>query len=60
MDPAGTLALEQDLFQFAAHTFDVSVADMCTSLMRGATICVPSNTARANNLAGSMRHMNVN
>lgn len=48
------------LFQFAAHTFDVSVADMCTSLMRGATICVPSDAARSNNLAGAMKEMNVN
>ena len=48
------------VLQFAAHTFDVSVADMFTTIMRGGCVCVPSEHDRSNNLAGAIRDMNVN
>lgn len=48
------------VLQFAAHVFDISIQDMFTTLMRGGCICVPSEVERVNNLASSMRRMNVN
>lgn len=48
------------VFQFAAHTFDVSHADMFTTITRGGCVCVPSDSERSNDIAGAMRRMNVN
>lgn len=48
------------LFQFAAYTFDVSHADIFTTLQRGGCICIPSEDERINNLAGAINRMNCN
>ncbi|KAH8811061.1 hypothetical protein F5884DRAFT_668438 [Xylogone sp. PMI_703] len=48
------------VFQFAAYTFDVSLADNFTSLMRGACVCIPSPEDRFNNLAGAITKFNAN
>ena len=48
------------LLQFAAYTFDVSVADIFTTLQRGGCICIPSEEERTNDLAGAINRMNVN
>ncbi|KAH7042835.1 hypothetical protein B0J12DRAFT_761479 [Macrophomina phaseolina] len=48
------------VFQFAAFTFDVSVADIFTSLSRGACVCVPSERGRIEDLAGAIRHFKAN
>ena len=48
------------VFQFAAFTFDVSVADIFTSLSRGACICVPSESDRLEDLAGAVRRFKAN
>lgn len=48
------------LLQFAAYTFDVSVADIFTTLQRGGCICIPSEDERINDLAGAINRMNVN
>ncbi|KAH7122777.1 hypothetical protein B0J11DRAFT_608385 [Dendryphion nanum] len=48
------------LLQFAAYTFDVSVADIFTTLQRGGCICVPSEDERINDLAGAINRMNCN
>ncbi|KAI1861959.1 uncharacterized protein JN550_010590 [Neoarthrinium moseri] len=48
------------VFQFAAYTFDVSCADIFTSLQRGATICVPSEEERVDDLAGAITKYNAN
>ncbi|KAG8411848.1 Nonribosomal peptide synthetase [Metarhizium acridum] len=42
------------VFQFAAYTFDISCADVFTTLQRGATICIPSEYERINDLAGAV------
>ena len=42
------------VFQFAAYTFDISCADIFTTLQRGATICIPSEYERINDLAGAV------
>ncbi|PYH86079.1 nonribosomal peptide synthase [Aspergillus uvarum CBS 121591] len=51
---------ESRVFQFAAHTFDVSVGDIFTSLMKGACICIPSDLERMNNVAGAINRMKAN
>jgi amino acid adenylation domain-containing protein len=48
------------LLQFAAYTFDVSVADIFTTLQRGGCICVPSEDERINDLAGAINRMSCN
>lgn len=47
------------VFQFAAYTFDVSCADIFTSLQRGATVCVPSEEERVNDLANAITRYNA-
>ncbi|KAK6216877.1 non-ribosomal peptide synthetase [Colletotrichum tabaci] len=46
--------------QFAAHSWDVSVQDYLGSLLRGATVCVPSDDERWNDLEGYMARTAVN
>ncbi|KAF1998930.1 amino acid adenylation [Amniculicola lignicola CBS 123094] len=48
------------ILQFAAYTFDVSVADTFTTLQRGGCICVPSEDERINDLAGAINRMKCN
>lgn len=48
------------LLQFAAYTFDVSCADIFTTLQRGGCICVPSNEQRLNDLAGAINEFKCN
>ncbi|KAK7911863.1 hypothetical protein PG985_014344 [Apiospora marii] len=42
------------VFQFGAYTFDISCADLFTTLQRGGTICVPSEAERIEDLAGAI------
>lgn len=42
------------VFQFAAYTFDISCADIFTTLQRGATVCIPSEEERINDLSGAV------
>ncbi|KAH8682062.1 non-ribosomal peptide synthetase module [Xylariales sp. PMI_506] len=46
--------------QFAAYTFDISVAEIFTTLAHGGCVCIPSDHDRMNNLAGVINHLNVN
>ncbi|KAF2727722.1 amino acid adenylation [Polyplosphaeria fusca] len=48
------------LLQFAAYTFDVSVADIFTTLQRGGCICMPSEDERINDLPGAINRMQCN
>ncbi|KAL5119052.1 hypothetical protein ACEQ8H_002976 [Pleosporales sp. CAS-2024a] len=48
------------LFQYAAYTFDVSIADIFTTLQRGGCICVPSEDERVNNIGDAITRMNCN
>ncbi|KAK3294121.1 uncharacterized protein B0H64DRAFT_399754 [Chaetomium fimeti] len=45
--------------QFTAYTSDVSMGEIFTSLSRGATVCIPSDDERMNDLAGAMERMRV-
>ncbi|RHZ65567.1 Nonribosomal peptide synthetase 1, partial [Aspergillus turcosus] len=46
--------------QFASHTFDASLVDILSSLIFGSCICIPSEEARLNDIAGVINDMNVN
>ena len=48
------------VFQFAAYTFDISLGDILVTLIHGGCVCIPSEDEKMNNIAGSMRAMNVN
>ncbi|KAH6855926.1 hypothetical protein B0I37DRAFT_366127 [Chaetomium sp. MPI-CAGE-AT-0009] len=45
--------------QFAAYTFDVSIAETFIPLISGGCVCVPSEDDRVNNLAAAMETMKV-
>lgn len=47
-------------YQFSNFTFDLSIEDIISPLIAGGTVCVPSESDRVNNLAGSMRDLNAN
>ena len=51
---------ESRVLQFASYTFDNSLAEMFTTLMWGGCVCVPSEHARLNDLAGAINSLNVN
>ncbi|KAI1116770.1 hypothetical protein F5Y14DRAFT_405127, partial [Nemania sp. NC0429] len=46
--------------QFTAYTSDVSMGEVFTSLSRGATVCIPSDNERMDDLAGAIGRMQVN
>ncbi|KAJ5964408.1 uncharacterized protein N7479_004284, partial [Penicillium vulpinum] len=48
------------VFQFAAYTFDVNFADIFTSLIRGACICIPSDMERMNDIVGAINRTRAN
>ncbi|KAF2634386.1 acetyl-CoA synthetase-like protein, partial [Massarina eburnea CBS 473.64] len=45
--------------QFAAHSFDASIAEILTVLMFGGTMCIPDEETRLNNIAQAMNDMGV-
>ena len=53
------LSEKSRVLQFSSYSFDVSVEDILSTLMAGACICVPSEEERLNDLARSMRRMEV-
>ncbi|KAH6649115.1 hypothetical protein BKA67DRAFT_662034 [Truncatella angustata] len=46
--------------QFSAHTFDVVVKDIFTTLSFGGCVCIPSESERLNNLSLTINTMKVN
>jgi amino acid adenylation domain-containing protein len=48
-----------NVLQFSAYTYDVSVAEIFTTLAVGGCVCVPSEDERMNNLAATIRRLNV-
>ncbi|KAL4865749.1 hypothetical protein BDV12DRAFT_174019 [Aspergillus spectabilis] len=46
--------------QFSPFTFDVSISDISATLIYGGCVCLPSESDRMNNLAGSIQSMGVN
>lgn len=49
-----------NVLQFSAYTYDVSVAEIFTTLAVGGCVCVPSEDERMNHLAATIRSMDVN
>ncbi|CAG1986798.1 unnamed protein product [Fusarium graminearum] len=47
-------------FQFAAFTFDVSIADPLMAWAFGGCVCLPSEDERMNDLVGSINRLNAN
>lgn len=48
------------VLQFAAHTFDVAIMDIFTTLLFGGCICIPSEEDRRCNIVGVINSMKVN
>jgi len=46
--------------QFCSYTFDVSLAEIFTTLVFGGTVCVPSPWGRVNDLANEIRILRAN
>ena len=46
-------------FQYASYTFDNSLEETFTTLMRGGTVCVPSDHDRMNDVAGACTRFNA-
>ena len=47
------------VLQFAAHTFDVAIIDIFTTLIFGGCICIPSEEDRKNNIVEVINNMRV-
>ncbi|ETN41090.1 uncharacterized protein HMPREF1541_03025 [Cyphellophora europaea CBS 101466] len=48
------------ILQFASYTFDVSIGETFSGLMLGATLCIPNDEERMDDLAGVINRMDVN
>ncbi|KAG8408242.1 Nonribosomal peptide synthetase [Metarhizium acridum] len=48
------------VYDFASYAFDATWANLLNSLTCGATLCVPSDAERRDDLAGSLRHYRAN
>ncbi|KAI9807068.1 MAG: putative NRPS-like protein biosynthetic cluster [Sarcosagium campestre] len=48
------------VFQYAAYTFDMSIYDIFTTLIRGGCVCIPSEADRMQDLTAAMCRMEVN
>ena len=48
------------VFSFAAHSFDVSIGDMLTTIMRGGCVCIPSEQERLDDVEGAINRMQAN
>ncbi|KAJ5632695.1 acetyl-CoA synthetase-like protein [Penicillium lividum] len=47
------------ILQFASFSFDVSIDDICTTLILGGTVCIPSESERFNGLVDFMNQYRV-
>ncbi len=56
------LGIDSDtkFLQFSSYTFDNSLEEIFTTLMRGGTVCVPSDHDRLNDLAGAISRLDAN
>lgn len=58
--PAMRINPQSRVLQFAAYTFDVSMAEIFTTLILGGCVCTPDEDTRLNNIAKTIRDMDVN
>lgn len=54
-----TITPSSRVLQYAAYTFDVSVGDIFAALTAGACLCIPSESARRDDLAQAMTDLRV-
>jgi amino acid adenylation domain-containing protein/non-ribosomal peptide synthase protein (TIGR01720 family) len=47
------------VLQFASYTFDASIMEILTTLIKGGTVCIPSDEERIHDLAGAINRMGV-
>ncbi|OJJ94691.1 hypothetical protein ASPACDRAFT_37457 [Aspergillus aculeatus ATCC 16872] len=47
------------VLQFASFSFDVSMGEVFITLMKGGTLCIPTEDDRINNLAATINLMNI-
>ena len=57
--PGNGMSPESRILQYASYVFDASILESITVLMIGATVCVPSEEARLNELATVLNQMRV-
>ncbi|KAL9614736.1 MAG: hypothetical protein Q9167_000805 [Letrouitia subvulpina] len=55
--PAFCMSAESRILQYASYTFDASIIETLTSLMLGATVCIPSEHWRINDLPTAFRQL---
>ncbi|KEZ39119.1 hypothetical protein SAPIO_CDS10511 [Scedosporium apiospermum] len=48
------------IYDFSAYSFDLSICNIFTSFACGGCLCIPSDADRKDNLAGSIRDLQVN
>lgn len=58
--PAMLIESDSRVLQFAAHTFDASLVEILTPLMRGGTVCIPSEESRLNGIIPAINDLRVN
>ncbi|KAI4211729.1 MAG: hypothetical protein LQ351_005503 [Letrouitia transgressa] len=58
--PAFCMSAESRILQYASYTFDASIIETLTSLMIGATICIPSEYSRINDLPTAFSQLRAN
>ncbi|KAL3441174.1 hypothetical protein BJX65DRAFT_314060 [Aspergillus insuetus] len=51
---------ESRVLQFAAHTFDASLAESLSPFMHGACVCIPSEEDRLNDIVGAIKRLRAN
>ncbi|KAK9777069.1 putative Carrier domain-containing protein [Seiridium cardinale] len=58
---AASLALQETsrIFQFSPFVFDVSILDICATMLMGGCVCMPSEEDRLDNLPAALRETRV-
>ncbi|KAK2757240.1 NRPS [Arachnomyces sp. PD_36] len=58
--PRLLITSESRVLQFAAHTFDASLAESLSPFMHGACVCVPDEASRLNDIVGAIKQLCAN
>ncbi len=58
--PALILESNSRVLQYSSYVFDASIIETLTPLMLGATICIPSENSRMNDLSTAINQLRVN
>ncbi|CAG9954856.1 unnamed protein product [Clonostachys rosea f. rosea IK726] len=62
MAHSSAMGMNEDsrVLQFASYTFDASVMEVLTTLLKGGTVCIPSDDERINDITGVINRLDVN